>query len=216
MRDLNWLSEPEQAPESDPQGPTPEVPIILLGDAGGGSDSESVEVSANRVYYYCEVSRPEALKFNKALESLEKKILANAVTLDTGPANIYAHINSFGGSVFAGLSSVDYIKKSKVPVHTIIDGCAASAATLMSVVGEHRQMHRHSFMLIHQLSSVMWGKYEDLKDDMKNNDLLMKTIKDIYVEHTKIPKRQLNKILKHDLWWDAETCLKYGLVDEII
>ena len=77
-------------------------------------------------------------------------------------------------------------------------------------------MHRHSFMLIHQLSSVMWGKYEDLKDDMKNNDLLMKTIKDIYVEHTKIPKRQLNKILKHDLWWDAETCLKYGLVDEII
>ena len=52
----------------------------------------------------------------------------------------------------------------------------------------------------------MWGKYEDLKDDMKNNDLLMKTIKSIYVEHTKIPKRQLNKILKHDLWWDAETC----------
>ena len=26
----------------------------------------------------------------------------------------------------------------------------------------------------------------------------------------------MDKILKHDLWWDAETCLKYGLVDEII
>ena len=215
MKDLTWLSDPEPAKNPEEAAPS-EMPIILLGDAGGGGDSETVEVSANRIYYYCEVDRREALKFNKALENLEKKILANAISLDTNPANIFAHINSFGGSVFAGLSSVDYIKKSKVPVHTIIDGCAASAATLMSVVGEHRQMHSHSFMLIHQLSSVMWGKYEDLKDDMKNNDLLMKTIKDIYVEHTKIPKRQLNKILKHDLWWDAETCLKYGLVDEII
>ena len=28
--------------------------------------------------------------------------------------------------------------------------------------------------------------------------------------------KELNKLLKHDLWWDADTCLKYGLVDEII
>ena len=41
-------------------------------------------------------------------------------------------------------------------------------------------------------------------------------IKDIYKKHTKIPKGQLSKILKHDLWWDAKTCLKYGLVDDII
>ena len=77
-------------------------------------------------------------------------------------------------------------------------------------------MHRHSYMLIHQLSSGMWGKYEELKDDMENNENLMKVIKDIYIKHTNIPKRELDKILKHDLWWDAKTCLKYGLIDEII
>jgi ATP-dependent protease ClpP protease subunit len=44
----------------------------------------------------------------------------------------------------------------------------------------------------------------------------MKTIKDLYQEHTKIPKTKLNQILKHDLWFDAKTCLKYGLVDDII
>ena len=67
-------------------------------------------------------------------------------------------------------------------------------------------------MLIHQLSSVSWGKYEALKDDMKNNDMLMDRIRKIYQEHTNIPKTKLDQILKHDLWWDAETCLKYGLV----
>ena len=71
-------------------------------------------------------------------------------------------------------------------------------------------------MLIHQLSSGMWGNYESLKDDMENCDLLMETIRTIYTEHTKIPKKTLNQILKRDLWFDAETCLKYGLIDEIL
>lgn len=217
MKDYMWLSDPtpEPPPKEPPTSPA-EVPIILLGGGSEGGDDTGVEVSQNKIYYYSEVSRQDILKFNKNIDALEKKILSYAIQLQAEPSNIYLHINSFGGSVFAGLAAVDYIQKCQVPVHTVIDGCAASAATLMSVVGAHRTMHRHSFMLIHQISSMMWGKYEDLKDDMKNNDLLMKTVKSIYEEHTKIPKRQLNKILKHDLWWDADTCLKYGLVDEII
>jgi ATP-dependent Clp endopeptidase proteolytic subunit ClpP len=217
MRDHFWMAKPnkEGPPTKPEEGPPQEVPVIFL----GGEDSiseDTVEVAQNRIFFYADVSRMEILKLNKHLDSLEKKVLTNAILLGGEPSNIYLHVNSFGGSLFAGLAAVDYIRKCKVPVHTIIDGCAASAATLLTVVGAHRQIHRHSFMLIHQLSTMMWGKYEELKDDMKNNDLLMKTIKDIYVEHTKIPKRQLNKVLKHDLWWDAETCLKYGLVDEII
>ena len=60
------------------------------------------------------------------------------------------------------------------------------------------------------------GWVEELKDDMKNCEILMDTIKEIYVEHTTIPKKKLNDILKHDLWFDADTCLEYGLVDELI
>ena len=28
--------------------------------------------------------------------------------------------------------------------------------------------------------------------------------------------KKLNEILKHDLMWDAKTCLEYGMIDEII
>ncbi len=55
-----------------------------------------------------------------------------------------------------------------------------------------------------------------MQDDMKNSEMLMKKIKNIYREHCSIPKTVLEDILKHDIWWDAETCLKYGLVDEIL
>ena len=55
-----------------------------------------------------------------------------------------------------------------------------------------------------------------MQDDMENSEMLMKKIKRIYEEHTKIPKKEMDNILKHDLWWEAEKCLEYGLVDEII
>jgi ATP-dependent Clp protease protease subunit len=115
------------------------------------------------------------------------------------PGKIYLHINSYGGSVFAGFSSVDYIMNSTVPVVSVIEGCAASAATIMSVVASHRQINKHAYMLIHQLSSGMWGKYQEQKDAMENNDRLMKMIIEIYEEHTKIPKKELNKLLKHEI-----------------
>ena len=101
-------------------------------------------------------------------------------------------------------------------VYTYIDGFAASAATLMSVVGKKRYMTKNSLMLIHQLSGADSGKYEELQDQMNNMSILMSMIVHIYLQETKINKNTLQDLLKKDLWLDAETCLKYGLVDEII
>ena len=67
---------------------------------------------------------------------------------------MFLHIQSYGGCVFSGFSSVDYIKRTKAPIHSIVEGCVALAATLMSVVADKRLMTEHSFMLIHQLSGV--------------------------------------------------------------
>ena len=209
MKDLYWLRNERKKNTEENSN------VLVVADSADSEDK--IERSDNRIYFYSEVTRTKVLQLNREIRNLGIDIaqLRNTLSVKEVP-NIYLHINSYGGSVFAGLAAVDYIKNSKVPVTSVIDGCAASAATMMSIVANYRSMHQHSFMLIHQLSSGMWGKYEELKDDMKNNDLLMKTIKGLYQEHAKIPKTKLNQILKHDLWFDAKTCLKYGLVDEII
>ena len=62
----------------------------------------------------------------------------------------------------------------------------------------------------------MWGKYEEFKDEMENLDMLMDRIKQIYQKHTTIPKTPLANILKRDIWLDAQKCIKWGLVDEIV
>ena len=185
-------------------------------DNASNSNEDLVHKDQNRIYFYYEVKRPKILVLNKMLRRLDKDLINRANSLDTSTPNIYLHIQSYGGSVFSAFSAIDYIRSSRTPVHSIIEGCAASAATMMSVTAEKRYITSHSYMLIHQLSSGLWGKYEEIKDDMENCDKLMKMIKDIYAEYTKIPKKKLNEILKHDLWFDAEQCLEYGLVDEII
>jgi ATP-dependent protease ClpP protease subunit len=71
-------------------------------------------------------------------------------------------------------------------------------------------------MLIHQLSSENWGTYREIKDEVKNLDVLMNTIKNIYLTHTKMTESYLNDILNRDIYLDAEECLKNGLVDFIV
>lgn len=207
MKDLNWAGIISNGPLED------KVETSL--DASG-DDNNVVSAIGNRIYFYSEVTRTKILELNRSIIKLGNQFKTSSDLLGNDPAHIKLHINSYGGSVFAGFSAVDYIRNSKVPVTSVIDGCAASAATIMSVVAQERLMHENSFMLIHQLSSMMWGKYAALKDDMANNDLLMQKIKSIYEQHTKIPKKELDKLLSHDLWWDAKKCLRYGMVDGII
>lgn len=213
MRDLYWGNKEEEENEESLISPH-DYASESKGHAS--TDNNVVDFSHNRIYFYSGVTRPKILKLNKGIFNLNVSMLSKTGPLEYEPPPIKLHINSYGGSVFAGLSAIDYIKNSKVPVHTIIDGCAASAATLMSCVGSRRFMHRNACMLVHQLSGLMWGKFQEMKDDMENSEMLMKKIKNIYREHTKIPKREMDEILKHDIWWEAEKCLEYGLIDEII
>ena len=180
------------------------------------SESNQTITVDNHIYFYSEVERSKMLELNKVIRELDIKLQKDAISLSIPLPKIYLHINSYGGSIFAGLSTLDTIRTTKCDIITIIEGCAASAGTMISIVGKERWMQKHSYMLIHQLSSSSWGKYSELVDDMENNNKLMEMIKALYSQYTEVPPTHLEEILKHDLWWDAHKCLEYGLVDKIL
>ena len=130
------------------------------------------------------------------------------------PKPLYLHINSDGGEIHEGMAAVDCIRNSKIPIYTIIEGRAASAATFMSIAGKKRYITENSVLLIHQLSSGMWGKMTELEDEHENNKFFMEKIYSIYSKYTTVPKKELKNIMKRDIWWDSEKALKYGFVDE--
>ena len=179
------------------------------------SDTNAVESYRNHIYFYCGVSKKTCLKLNIELKKTAQSIIDNGKNLLNKDKYIYLHINSFGGSVFAALSTIDTIMNLPVPVVSIIEGAAASAATMISVMCNYRIIYPNSYMLIHQLSSSCWGKMDDLEEEMDNLKQLMDRIKGIYKDKTNIKEKDLAEILKHDIWWDADRCLKEGLVDTI-
>lgn len=131
------------------------------------------------------------------------------------PKPIYLHINSLGGDLQEGMAAVDCIRNSKIPIYTIIEGSAASAATFLSVVGKKRFITENSVLLIHQLSAGSWGKMNELEDDYENNKFFMEKIYSLYSKYTSITRKKLEKIMKRDIWWNAEKAIQYGFVDQI-
>jgi ATP-dependent Clp protease protease subunit len=180
-------------------------------------DSSILTPTSNEIYFYDDVTRQSIFNLNKQINDVSKtlSILQNQYNLSTNPI-INLYVSSDGGEVFPALSSVDRIKNSKIPVDTYVEGLVASAATLISVVGHRRYISKNAFLLIHEVRAEFWGNFSEFQDENKNMELLMRCIKKIYLEHTKLKDNELSDILKHDIYLDANDALKYGLVDEII
>ena len=162
----------------------------------------------NNIYFYGDVCWQSAISLNMMIHKM------NATTSARKARNINLFIHSEGGDLMAGLSSMDHIRNSNIPITTIVDGFAASAGAVMVLGGSIRKMMPRSFLLIHQLSTGFWGKYEDLKDEVKNCELFMNDALDIYRTETEIPAKKLKTYMKRDVYLNFKKCLKYKIIHE--
>lgn len=194
--------------ESPSQSPTSD----LLTNQG------SVKVLDNSVNFYADINSLTCAELNRILRELDVRMQHAKITMSDPEFDpvIHLRIHSYGGDILAGLATVDVIRSLRTKVYTYVEGAAASAATIVSICGKKRFIGKNSFMLIHQLSAVCAGTFERLEDEQENNRRIMNSIKSLYKEYTKIPMKELDNILKRDIWFDAATCLKYGLVDCIV
>jgi ATP-dependent protease ClpP protease subunit len=168
----------------------------------------------NHIYFYIEIDRSSILKLNVLIREAEEYCVITALKLRIDEIPIYIHIYSSGGYLYSAFSAIDTILGTKVPVYSVIEGATASAGTLISIVCKKRFIRRNSHMLIHQLSSECWGKMAEITDEFQNLSELMEKITNMYIKYTNLPAKKLKKLLKRDLWLDAEKSIKYGLVDD--
>lgn len=184
-------------------------------DSDDDDDESKIRRENNHVYFYSNVSRESIFKLNVLLREAERFVHRTSFDLNIKNIPIYLHINSFGGSLYDAYAAVDTIKNLRVPIYSVIEGCAASAGTIISVVCNKRFIGENAHMLIHQINSSMWGKMSEIEDEYKHLNELMNQLKRLYGNYTKISKKELTELLKHDIWLSPETCIKYGLVDAV-
>ena len=171
---------------------------------------EDLEVYAegNTVFFFCDVS-------NETVRSLCRILKKVSMSNDV----IKLCIRSDGGDVYAGFAAMDYIRtltSKGITIETIAYGFCASAATFLLLAGSKRIMGENSYVLIHQMSTEIWGTYGDLRNEMRENKKLMKHFRRVYSSKTEIPEELLDKLMTRDVLLSANKCLRYHIVDELI
>lgn len=179
--------------------------------------SSDTSPQGNRIYFYSDVNKESVLNLNRQIDDLTRqmKMIQFGLNLPE-PPRIEIHICSDGGELFAAMAAIDKIIDNPVPIDTYCEGMVASAATLISSVGDKRYITKSSCMLIHQVRSGLWGNYMQFKDEIQNLELLMGLIKGVYLKKTKFDAKELDEILSHDLCLGADKCFEYGLIDHIL
>ncbi len=194
-----------------------QMPNIIINSSNDEAQMPNgIRVLNDKILFYADIEEGSVLELNKVLLELDVKLQSIKTVFNDYDPTINLHINTYGGSIFAAFSTVDTIRRLKSKVHTHIDGSVASAGTLISAVGKRRFMGQHAHLLIHQLSSGVYGKFSEMEDEIFNCTNLMKLLKDFYKKNTKLPMKKLDELLKRDIWLSAEECLEYGIVDEIV
>ena len=178
-------------------------------------EPEYTKTIGNEIHFYGEITVENTLEFVESFRKLEIRLLKQKALLIGYEPEIRVHIMSEGGDMFSGLALKNLLEKTRVKVITIAQGACCSAATFMFLGGSERRMGENAYLLIHQLSTEFWGKYQELKDEMKSCDKFMNALKKMYTAKTEIPEKKFKRLMKKDLYLSASKCLKYKIAHAI-
>ena len=146
-------------------------------------------------------------------EGLTAKAFAAQMAKVKGALQV--NINSGGGDVFDGIAIGNAIRKHKGSVTTVVDGIAASIASVIAQAGQDRIMQPGSMMMIHDASTACWGDEAEMTKTAqvlgKNSD----NIASIYAERAGGTPAQWRATMKQETWYTADEAVAAGLADRV-
>lgn len=128
---------------------------------------------------------------------------------------IELHLNSPGGEVFDGIAIYNALMARK-DVSVVIDGLAASIASVIACAGNPILIAKNAQIMIHEGHAMAIGNAADLRD---LSDLLDKTsnnIASIYADHTGKPQSYWRQKMQAETWFDAQEAIDNGLADRFL
>lgn len=140
---------------------------------------------------------------------------------NTGQKIIPVVIDSFGGQAYSLLSMIATIKSSTIPVATIVKGKAMSCGALLASFGEDglRFMDKDSVLMIHDVSSMAFGKVEELKADARESERLNKKLYTMMARNCGKPDDYFLDLIHdkgHADWFlEAEEAKEHNIVQQL-
>jgi len=140
---------------------------------------------------------------------------------NTGQKIIPVIIDSYGGQVYSLMSMISVIKSSELPIATIVQGKAMSCGALLFSFGEEgmRFMDPNATLMIHDVSSVTWGKNEEVQASAEETERLNKKVYTMMARNCGKADDYFLKLVHkrgHADWFlDAKEAKKHGLANQV-
>ncbi len=129
---------------------------------------------------------------------------------------IELHIHSVGGDAFEGIAICNYLRSHKAKVTAVVDGIAASAASLIAMGADKIIMPSNTTMMVHRASTYAYGNADSLEKQAN----MLRDVDDALIQSYRNrfngEFHELEALLDNETYMTAETAKSYGFCDEIV
>lgn len=130
---------------------------------------------------------------------------------------ITVKLNSCGGDLYTGIAIHNALKALNGEVNVIVEGIAASAASVIMCAGDTVTVYPGSLVMIHGVSVLLWDSLniQDMKQLMKGMDASERAVAEIYNGKTGIEVDTLRGMMTKETWMTGREALKKGFADAL-
>lgn len=127
-----------------------------------------------------------------------------------GVGKINVYINSPGGDSFAGNAIYNILKRNAASKTVYIEGVAASAASVIAMVGNPIIMPPGAQVMIHNAWTIIMGNANDLRKEADTLDKVSASHIEIYAENAAegVTPEQFKAMMDAETWMDGTEAAK--------
>ena len=173
--------------------------LITAETAGGPAD----------LYVFGDITEQAWLVEDVSPTGVLREIMAAA------PSALTVHINSYGGDTSAGIAIYNSLRGLSIPVTTVTDGFACSAASLIFMAGKSRIMKQSSLLMIHNAWTCAQGNADELRKTADDLEKISATAAKIYSENCALMEDEIKELLDNESWITPEEALEWGFATGI-
>ena len=130
-----------------------------------------------------------------------------------GPGPLTVRINSGGGVAADGIA-IHSLLSQRGEVTTIVDGTAASAASIIVMAGQVRQMRAGATLMIHDCARITFGNAASHQHTAAVLDKLSEQYAALYARAAGAEPEAMRALMKAETWFTGAEALAAGLVTE--
>lgn len=130
--------------------------------------------------------------------------------------DVSVRLNSGGGDVYEGIAVMNALRAHDGQVTVIIEGLAASAASVIACGGAgHVVIRPNAEVMIHEAWTWADGNAADLSKKVEDLNRASQNIAEVYAARAGGTSDEWRDRMRAETWYSAQEALDAGLVDEI-